>query len=59
MKGTGEPVGLTMRTMCARAGLHTSDRLLLEAVREVTVVNTKKSSATEEISHSPHEVPAL
>ena len=32
---TGKPVELTMRTKCALAGLHTSDRLLLEAVREV------------------------
>ena len=32
-KGTGKPVKMTMRTMCARAGLHTRDRLLLEAVR--------------------------
>ena len=29
-----------MRTNCAQAGLHTSDRLLLEAVREVKVVRS-------------------
>ena len=31
-KVTGKPVEMTMRTMCAWAGLHTNDRLLLEAV---------------------------
>ena len=36
-KVTGKPVEMTMRTMCAWAGLHTSDRLLLEAVREVNL----------------------
>ena len=37
-KVTGKPVEMTMRTMCAWAGLHTSDRLLLEAVRDVKIV---------------------
>ena len=34
-KVTGKPVEMTMRT--ALVGLHTSDRLLLEAVREVNL----------------------
>ena len=36
-KGTGQPVELTMRTKWAQAEQHTSDRLLLEAVREVNL----------------------
>ena len=36
----GKLVELTMSTKCARAGLHTSDRLLLEDVSEVKVVRT-------------------
>ena len=32
-EGTGQPVELTMCTKCSWAGLNTSDRLLLEAVR--------------------------
>ena len=39
-KGTAKPVEMTMRTMCTLAGLHTSDRLLLEAVRKVEVVRS-------------------
>ena len=35
--GTGKPVELIMRTMYAWAELHTSDTLLLEAVREVNL----------------------
>ena len=37
---TGKPVELNMLTKCAWAGLHTSDRLLLEAVREFKVVGS-------------------
>ena len=40
-KVTGKPVEMTIRTMCAWAGLHTSDRLLLEAVREVNEETSK------------------
>ena len=29
-----------MRTKCAQGGLHTSDRILLDAVKEVKVVHT-------------------
>ena len=43
-KVTGKPVEMTVRTMCAWAGLHTSDRLLLEAVREVKVVRSSRGS---------------
>ena len=40
-KVTGKPVEMTIRTMCAWAGLHTSETLLLEAVREVKVVRSR------------------
>ena len=36
-KRTGKPVEMTIRTMWTGAGLHTSNRLLLEAVREIKV----------------------
>ena len=37
-KGTGKPVELTMRTMCAQAELHTNDRLLFDALSEVKLI---------------------
>ena len=43
-KVTGKPVEMTMRTMCAWAGLQTSDLLLLETVREVKVVRSRRDS---------------
>ena len=39
--GIDKPVKLTMRALCTLAGLHTSDKFILEAVREVKVVGVQ------------------